>query len=226
MNIDKNLVKKYLNYKDENCDFDIVIEDVFAEMKSIATPKKNCILSDVSFENGFYKLDNLGIVLKSNDINKLFCECDKIATLVVTLGLEIDKKIAYYAKVDLAKSLIMDAASNVWVEAVMDELEAQVCKQMDGKFKTMRFSPGYGDLDISVQKSVIERTGSNKFLGINVNSNYLMTPLKSITAFLGFSDKKQVFADICLTCPQKGKCQTKCSRASHWFANLIYQMFV
>jgi len=35
MNIDKNLVKKYLNYKDENCDFDIVIEDVFAEMKSM-----------------------------------------------------------------------------------------------------------------------------------------------------------------------------------------------
>lgn len=213
MNIDKNLVKKYLNYKCDNDEIDFVIDDIFLELKSIATPKKNCVISNVSLENGFYKLDNLNIVLQSNDINKLFCECDKIATLVVTLGLEIDKQIAYYSKVDVAKSLIMDACSNVWVEAVMDELEEEVCQQMNGKFKTMRFSPGYGDLNISVQKDVIERTGSNKFLGINVNANYLMTPLKTITAFLGFSDKKQLFANICLTCPQKGKCNTKCSRA-------------
>ena len=35
MNIDKNLVKKYLNYKDENCDFDIVIEDMDRQARGL-----------------------------------------------------------------------------------------------------------------------------------------------------------------------------------------------
>ena len=212
MAIDKKLVKKYLDYKGIDGDFDLYIDEVFLEVKNISNPKKICVISNCFVENGYYKLDNLGLVLKSDDINKLFINCKSIATMVVTLGLAVDKKIAIYAKTDLKRSLVMDAVASVYVESILDELECEVVKESN-LYKTMRFSPGYGDLDISVQKSVIERTGSNKFLGINVNSNYLMTPLKSITAFVGFSDEKQVFSNICLTCPQKGSCNKKCSKA-------------
>lgn len=213
MELDKNLVKKYLNYKAVNLEFDSQIDNVFKELLSFCQPKKMCVLSDCHVENGFYYLDNLNITLQSNDINNLFFECEKIATLVVTLGLEVDKKIDFYSKTDMNKSLILDAVSSVYVESVLDELEGELVHTMADMYPTMRFSAGYGDLDIKLQKQIISSTGADKYLGISVNDNYLMKPNKSITAFIGFSKQKQVFSDICLTCPQKAVCKIKCSRA-------------
>ncbi len=212
MDIDKKTVKNYLNYKGLDSGFDNLIDDVFLEVKNISNPKKICIISDVSKENGFYKINKLNLLLKSHDINNLFDDCESIATLVVTLGLAIDKKIDFYAKVDMVRSLVMDAVASVYAESILDELETEITAQTN-LYKTMRFSPGYGDLDISLQKDLIEAVGGSKYLGINVNENYLMTPLKSITAFIGFSSKKQLFGSICLTCPQKGKCSVKCGKA-------------
>ncbi len=213
MEVDKNLVKKYLNFKGIDNAFDDFIDEVFLEVKSISNPKKLCVLSDVSKENGFYKLNKLGLLLKSEDINSLFTDCESIATMVVTLGLAVDKKIALYAKTDMTRSLVMDAVASVYVESLLDKLEEEVCTQTNLN-KTMRFSPGYGDLDIAIQKDLIKAVGADKYLGIMVNSNNLMVPLKSITAFIGFSTVKQVFSSICLTCPQKGNCKTKCSKAN------------
>ena len=213
MEVDKNLVKKYLNFKGIDNAFDDFIDEVFLEVKSISNPKKLCVLSDVSKENGFYKLNKLGLLLKSEDINSLFTDCESIATMVVTLGLAVDKKIALYAKTDMTRSLVMDAVASVYVESFLDKLEEEVCTQTNLN-KTMRFSPGYGDLDIAIQKDLIKAVGADKYLGIMVNSNNLMVPLKSITAFIGFSTVKQVFSSIYLTCPQKGNCKTKCSKAN------------
>lgn len=212
MDIDLSLVKKYLNYHNTDNIFDDYILQVYEEVAQVAKPKKLCVLSEISRDNGFYRLDKLGITLKSQSVNDLFVDCSQIATLVVTLGLEIDKKIGYYAKTDMTRSLVFDAVSSVYVEKVLDEFEESVVAKIPNMFKTMRFSPGYGDLDISLQKQLIEMVGADKFIGINVNDNYLMTPLKSITAFVGFSNKKQPFCDICLNCPQKGNCDTKCSK--------------
>lgn len=214
MDIDINLVKKYLNYSQEASVFDDYILEVYKEVQEISKPKKLCDFSNISRESGYYKLDKLGIMLKSQSINDLFVDCSQIATLVVTLGMEIDKKIAFYAKTDMTRSMVFDAVSSVYVESVLDEFEEEVASKMPDMYRTMRFSAGYGDLDISLQKQLIEAVGADKYLGINVNSNYLMTPLKSITAFVGFSHKKQPFCDICLSCPQNGKCNTKCSKVN------------
>lgn len=214
MFIDKDLVKKYLNFKGINNAFDTYIDEVCLEVESICNPKKLCVFSDVSKENGYYKLNKLGLVLESDDINRLFKDCESIATLVVTLGLAVDKKIALYAKTDMTRSLVMDAVASVYVESVLDALEKEICTQTN-LYKTMRFSPGYGDLDIKIQKDLIKVVGADKYLGIMVNSNNLMIPLKSITAFIGFSPVKQVFSNICLSCPQQGNCNTKCSKADN-----------
>ena len=43
MYIDKRTVKKYLNYKGLDSDFDSLIDDVFLEVKNISNPKKLCV---------------------------------------------------------------------------------------------------------------------------------------------------------------------------------------
>ena len=76
MDIDKKTVKKYLNYKGLDSGFDNLIDNVFLEVKNISNPKKICIISDVRKENGFYKINNLELLLKSQDINNLFDDCE------------------------------------------------------------------------------------------------------------------------------------------------------
>ena len=48
-----------------------------------------------------------------------------------------------------------------------------------------RFSPGYGDLPLSLQPEVIRATGADRRLGITLSSSLLMTPKKSVTAIKG-----------------------------------------
>ena len=51
-----------------------------------------------------------------------------------------------------------------------------------------RYSPGYGDLSLSVQKDVLNILNADKILGIKLGENLLMIPKKSITAIQGVID--------------------------------------
>ncbi len=215
MSINKDLVKKYLQLKSFNLEYDHLIDEVYAEVKAISQVKKLCVVSEAKKANGYYQLSKSGLQLLSEDINNLFIECDIIATLVVTLGIAVDRKIAFYSKTDMTKSLVMDAVASVYVEDIIEELDKEIESNYPNKYRTMRFSAGYGDLDISIQKQVVEMVGADKYAGISVSESYLMTPMKSITAFIGFSDKKQPFSNMCLNCPQYGKCEIKCARAKN-----------
>lgn len=210
--IDVELVKKYLNYKGVNDDFLPIFEQTKQELFQIAQPKQICVVSKTHKENGYYFLSDLGFSLKSEDINNLFVDCDEIAVMAVTLGFNVDRKISYYAKTDMLKCVVMDAVASVYIENILDELEEELLKTTT-KYHTMRFSPGYGDLDLCVQKQLLESIDATRRIGISLDSSCLMSPLKSITALVGLSNKKQVFSSACLVCPRKDSCQVKCSKA-------------
>ena len=50
---------------------------------------------------------------------------------------------------------------------------------------TRRFSPGYGDLSLDLQKTVFELLNPEKHIGITLTDGMLMTPMKSVSAFIG-----------------------------------------
>lgn len=209
-NIDLNLVKKYLNCPTCDDEFLRLFECVKKEVVAVAQPKKLCVLCEASCKKGYYYLEKLNLTLKSEDINKLFDSCDKVAVFVVTLGAMVDKKIAFYSNCDVMRATMFDAVASVYVENILDDLQEEFLNKYPEKYHTMRFSAGYGDLPLCLQKSIIESTEANKFLGISVGDNFIMTPSKSITAFVGLSNKKQVKASICLTCARREVCDKKC----------------
>ncbi|MBR5134836.1 MAG: Vitamin B12 dependent methionine synthase activation subunit, partial [Clostridia bacterium] len=65
-----------------------------------------------------------------------------------------------------------------------------------------RFSPGYGDLPLSVQRSVATLLGMEKTLGVCLSDSLLMSPSKSVTAFVGVSDTahRSTVAHHCARC--------------------------
>lgn len=53
------------------------------------------------------------------------------------------------------------------------------------KSLTYRFSPGYGDLPLDIQKSFLGVLDAEKKIGLTASSNNILLPRKSVTAVVG-----------------------------------------
>ena len=53
---------------------------------------------------------------------------------------------------------------------------------------TTRFSPGYGDYPIELQKSFLHILDAPRKIGLTANDSFLLTPVKSVTAIIGLSE--------------------------------------
>jgi hypothetical protein len=192
--IGRKEVLRYLGYRNQIVDekLEELVCGCMEELKGIAAPKYICrtlrITSrdwSISLEDGLFELPGKAISRHLNGSG----ECILMAA---TLGSEIDKKIRYYEKIDLAKALILDACATAFIEAVCD----RVCKDIEknelpvGKHLTFRFSPGYGDLPIDIQKGFLEVLNAGKRIGLTASSTNILLPRKSVTAVIGITEKK------------------------------------
>ena len=50
---------------------------------------------------------------------------------------------------------------------------------------TERFSPGYGDLDMAVQKDLCLVLDTGRTIGVTLTESCMMVPVKSVTAIVG-----------------------------------------
>ena len=180
------------------------LENIMVEMErellSIATPRKIAKLYEVEHLDDSYIIKGTDIVLKSNDINRLFNNVDVIAMECITLGIAVDKRIDYYSRTSVMRMIALDALANVYVEQMANELSKELQADNTDKYMTVRYSPGYGDLPLLLQPQLISELNATKRAGVIVNANNLMIPLKTITAFQGFGDKPQPIDYDCSNC--------------------------
>ena len=109
--------------------------------------------------------------------------------MAVTVGAEVDRLLARYGKLSVAKAVVMQAAAAAMVEAYCNELNAMWKKEYleKGLYLRPRFSPGYGDFPLSAQKQILDGLEAGKRIGITLTEGYLMMPSKSVTAVIGVS---------------------------------------
>ena len=54
---------------------------------------------------------------------------------------------------------------------------------------TFRYSPGYGDLPLDIQKNFLNVLDAQKKIGLTTSENFLLFPRKSVTAIIGIINK-------------------------------------
>ena len=117
--------------------------------------------------------------------------------------------------VDLAKSIIMDSAATTFVERTCDYVQEIIEKEVEksGKYITMRYSPGYGDLPLECGKEILNILQSQNKIGLTTSSSGLMIPRKSVSAIIGIYDsskdkdnKVKKGKKSCLECPNYNNC--------------------
>ena len=107
---------------------------------------------------------------------------------------------------DMAEAVIMDSGASVLVDSLCDKFEEYIRNNVD-EYVTSRFSPGYGDSPLRMQKSVISYVDGQRKIGLNVTSSNLMIPRKSVTALIGLSEHPVTGRlATCGECVLKDKC--------------------
>lgn len=125
--------------------------------------------------------------LEGKSIKKLLAPCNKCVVMAITVGFELDMKIAALGSSSPALSLLADAAASSAVEDACDACCESIESELGVKL-TPRFSPGYGDLSMNIQPALLTLTNARRDLGLTVGSGCMLSPIKSVTAIAGIKE--------------------------------------
>ncbi len=141
------------------------------------------ILDGDMLDLGFAKTD-------SRDLKQHLEGCGEILLFACTAGAETDRRIARAKLLSPARGLLMHAIGAQQVEGGCDRLCARLAQQFPDRQLTDRFSPGYGDLTLEMQRDVMAALDCGRTVGITLTDSLLMTPSKSVTAIIGMKERE------------------------------------
>lgn len=119
----------------------------------------------------------------SRDLARSLTGCKKIILFAATAGIGIDRLIVKYEKLAPSKAAVLQAQGAALVEKWCDEL----CEGFTRDYgaNKFRFSCGFGDLKLELQRDIFRALKLEKNLGLSLSQACIMTPSKSVTAIVG-----------------------------------------
>lgn len=189
--VDKKEVWRYAGYAGCNLPDDDtlskLLDEVIEEFKSSLSYNVCYYRAKIDWEMG---MPVLPFESDSKDLAKCLEGSHEVVIFAATIGLAIDRAIAKYRLTSPTKALIIQAFGAERVERLCDifcdEIKNEVASK--GNDCTWRFSPGYGDLQLDVQRSIFRILDPEKRIGISLGESLLMTPSKSVTAIFGLKE--------------------------------------
>ena len=123
--------------------------------------------------------------VKSRDLEQALEGYEEAYVMAVTLGIGADRLISS-SYVSAARIAVLDGVASALAEALADKATHLLVSDLE---HSARFSPGYGDLPLPVEKDLLEFLDSKKTLGITLTDSLLMVPTKSVTAIIGVGER-------------------------------------
>ncbi len=121
----------------------------------------------------------------SADLAKYLRDCTKLVVFGATVGLETDRLIARYSRISPVKALFCQAIGAERIESLCDAFCGDLAEMYASCRTKPRYSPGYGDLPLEVQREFFTILDCPRKIGLTLNASMLMSPSKSVTAIVG-----------------------------------------
>jgi len=129
-----------------------------------------------------------GIEFSSKSLARLLANSVVAILMAATSGSKITDEISRLQQAgEMSKALVYDATASEITDAVLDWLAAFIKKPLtrQGQSLTyMRFSPGYGDLGLENQKTMVQVLELEKY-GVELTESCQLVPEKTVTAIMG-----------------------------------------
>ena len=173
-----------------NEDLELLIDECIGEINENALGRVCYREFDVAKKDGIL---DLGFVkTSSSDLAKNLDGCESIILFGATVGFDVDRLISKYSRVSPLKALVFEAIGAERVELLCDTFAREIAKEKHaiGKACRARFSPGYGDLPLEIQREIVSVLDCQRKIGLTLNSSLLMSPSKSVTAIIGVYPEK------------------------------------
>lgn len=193
---------RYLRYSDQviTVEQDALIDSAIAEVVEYASPRTVHRIFDLKKKDGLLAID-AEIDLHFSDLQKLLTGCESCLLIAGTLGAHLDQRMRYVSKIDMARYVIMDAAASALVEEICDVLQ----ESLPFSPLTFRFSPGYGDVPITLQKQLLAVLDAGRRIGLTLTPTMLMMPQKSISGIVGIGRENK--KKNCSGCRRYDNCE-------------------
>ncbi len=205
--LDENEILRYMGYPAGYAPDDALRKTIKEKSEIlIKTANPKCIyqIFDIECAENGVALINSDIILLGTSIKEHLKNSKKCVIMAATLGHEVDKLIRRTQVSSVSDALTLDACATTYIEAFCDKIEGEI-KEKYGSCN-FRFSPGYGDFPIYLQKDILVLLSAEKKIGLYVNSSDMLTPSKSVTAVVGLVDKCEQPTNKCVLCPNKERC--------------------
>ena len=182
--VNRSEVFRYMRTK-ETAEADAIFKECAKEAEKVFSYSVVCETYPVTFfeesaDNGL--IDLCFAKVYSKDLYKNLKDCEKIVLFGATVGMGIDRLITKYSVLSPARALCFQAMGAERAEASCDAFNDSVKAEFGAL--APRFSPGYGDLDLSVQKDIFNALPMGR-IGVVLGDVLLMSPSKSVTAVIG-----------------------------------------
>lgn len=198
--LDRNEAKRYLGGADIELDDNMLNLFDSCEKEVIGRAKPKYLYKIID-------LPNVGLTV-GEDIKAHLSGCEKAAVICATVGADIDKMIRVSQISDMPRAVVLDSFAGTAVEQVCRKVDEIIAEKYPDYYFTFRFSPGYGDYPIELQKDILSLLDAPRKIGLSVNESYLLIPSKSVTAIAGMSKtpierKKRG----CAVCNMRDRCK-------------------
>ena len=148
--------------------------------------------------------------LEGDDITAHLRGASGVVLMACTLGSAYEQEYRRRAALSPTDGLLFAAAASALVDAGADVVEGQIARfaEEQGLLINRRYSPGYGDFPLAMQKVVLGALDAPRRIGLTVTADCVLIPTKSITAVIGMF--KGTVSDAvrmsCETCTLHGRC--------------------
>lgn len=178
----KNEILRYAGSKTVTPETETLLTECVEEAKNAFSLKVCYCTLPVTIKNDTCDFSLFEVT--SNSLSKNLKDAKSVVIFGATIGVEIDRLISKYGILSPSKALFFQAIGAERIEALCDKFCEDIAKEQNA-LVGKRFSAGYGDLDLSVQKDIFRILDCYKNIGLSLNDSLLMSPSKSVTAFLG-----------------------------------------
>ncbi len=192
MKLDVTEALRYLGVRGEpDPDLAAQVARTAEELTNRLTPRYTYQVFDLTRAGDGLRLAGTEVVLTGSTAARMLESCRRAALLACTLGARFDRMLLAAQARDMAQAVVLDACGGAWVEAGCDAAQAEIAARFPGQYLTDRFSPGYGDLPLTLQSGLCALLDAPRRLGLYVTESQMLTPVKSVTALVGIADTPQ-----------------------------------
>ena len=126
------------------------------------------------------------VTLQSQDLGRNLAGCQRVALLAATLGPQVDALIRRHSSMNPVYASILQATGAMYIEELVDITNSEIKKiaEAAGLKTRPRYSPGYGDVPLEIQKDFFRLLPCTR-IGLTLMDTLIMAPEKSVTAFVG-----------------------------------------